>query len=169
MDKSVPFCTHMAMVGMGQAPEVKQHPFCMQMLRALASGFASYPQQGNYHSSSQQHLYYPLYFLYTLSFLNLRQKYRSPPSVCRLLNIHFSPWQHLYFCFDSSTSTKNFLVVFSSSLARLCQLSLYISPLALFPSDYQACNFSLLPFAFLTFSHQNYPLATTALQLAYSD
>lgn len=44
MNKSAPFCTHMAMVGIGQATEIKHHSFCIQMLRALASGFASYPQ-----------------------------------------------------------------------------------------------------------------------------
>lgn len=112
-NQPAPFCTHTATVATSQALEAKKHLCCMQALRASGSGVASYPQHENYDSNSQQHLYDPFHFLYTLLFLNLRQKHKSLPSVYRLLNIHLSPWQHLNFCFDSPTSTKNFVIVFS--------------------------------------------------------
>jgi len=65
MNQSAPFCTHMATIATSQTLGAHEHSFCMEALRALGSGFASYPQQKNHDSNSQQHLYYsfPLHLL----------------------------------------------------------------------------------------------------------
>ena len=44
MNQPAPFCTHMATVATSHVLEAKKHLFCLQALKALGSGFASYPQ-----------------------------------------------------------------------------------------------------------------------------